>query len=258
MGHHAATWARFVAPLIGLWLGAASALATETDPVGSLPDLRGGEPSLDERRSAREAELESIRRTIGVSERRQAALGREIEAIEEDRATLNAELIATAQRLRQTEEAVREGESRLEQLSRNEAGLRLSLRERRAVMADVLMALQRMGRTPPPALLSRPEDALAAIRGSILAGAVLPDIRAEAETLAADLSELKELSARIRSEQEALKARYASLGEEQVRIDLLVASKRQQREQTEAALSAEQRKAADLAGKAETVRSLTA
>jgi len=256
MGHHAATWARFVAPLIGLWLGAASALATETDPVGSLPDLRGGEPSLDERRSAREAELESIRRTIGVSERRQAALGREIEAIEEDRATLNAELIATAQRLRQTEEAVREGESRLEQLSRNEAGLRLSLRERRAVMADVLMALQRMGRTPPPALLSRPEDALAAIRGSILAGAVLPDIRAEAETLAADLSELKELSARIRSEQEALKARYASLGEEQVRIDLLVASKRQQREQTEAALSAEQRKAADLAGKAETVRSL--
>ena len=37
------------------------------------------------------------------------------------------------------------------------------------------MALQRIGRTPPPAILSRPEDALAAIRGSILAGAVLPD-----------------------------------------------------------------------------------
>ena len=69
---------------------------------------------------------------------------------------------------------------RLDELHANEDGIRRSLYQRRAVMAEVLMALQRMGRTPPPALLSRPEDALAAILGSILAGAVLPDIRIEA------------------------------------------------------------------------------
>ncbi len=64
------------------------------------------------------------------------------------------------------------------------------------------MALQRIGRTPPPAILSRPEDALAAIRGSILAGAVLPDIREQAEALAADLSELTKLTTEIETERD--------------------------------------------------------
>ena len=73
-------------------------------------------------------------------------------------------------------------------LHAQEEQIRKSLHQRRGVMAEVLMALQRIGRTPPPAILSRPEDALAAIRGSILAGAVLPDLRDEAEKLAADLT----------------------------------------------------------------------
>jgi septal ring factor EnvC (AmiA/AmiB activator) len=124
------------------------------------------------------------------------------------------------------------------------------------VLADVLMALQRIGRTPPPAILSRPEDALAAIRGSILAGAVLPDLRVEAESLASNLSELTQLTAKIEAERDALRTRYASLGDEQARIDLLVAAKRAQSEQTEAALSAERDKAATLAGQAGNLQSL--
>ena len=118
------------------------------------------------------------------------------------------------------------------------------------------MALQRIGRTPPPAILSRPEDALAAIRGSILAGAVLPDIREEAEKLAADLSELTPVTAQIETERDTLRTSYASLGDEQARIDLLVNAKKAQRAQTEAALAAERDKSAELAGKANDLQSL--
>jgi septal ring factor EnvC (AmiA/AmiB activator) len=125
-------------------------------------------------------------------------------------------------------------------------------------MAEVLMALQRIGRTPPPAILSRPEDALAAIRGSILAGAVLPDIREEAEKLAADLSELTSLTAQIESERDTLRAGYASFADEQARINLLQGARKAQRVQTEAALAAERDKVEDLAGKAKDVESLIA
>jgi septal ring factor EnvC (AmiA/AmiB activator) len=191
-----------------------------------------------------------------VSQRRQESLRAELEGVESDRAKLGAELIATAQRIRRTEDEIRAVETRLDQLHANEDGIRSSLRERRAVMADVLMALQRMGRTPPPAILSRPEDALAAIRGSILAGAVLPDIRIEAEALAADLAELTELTARIQSEHEGLRARYTSLGEEQARIDFMVASKQARREQMDADLAAEAQKAQQLAGEAVNLQQL--
>jgi septal ring factor EnvC (AmiA/AmiB activator) len=55
---------------------------------------------------------------------------------------------------------------------------------------EVLAALQRAGRRTPPALLVSPEDALQSLRTAMLLGAVVPELRARAEKLAADLSDL--------------------------------------------------------------------
>ncbi len=244
-----------LAMLLAIAAACLPAWATELDEPDSASELRAS-ASAEDRKRAREAELNAIRRSIEVSERRQSSLREEIAGLESDRAKLSADLIATAQRLRRTEDEIRRNEVRLNELHASEDRVRSSLRERRGIMAEVIMALQRMGRTPPPALLSKPEDALAAIRGSILAGAVLPDIRVEAEALAADLAELTQVTARIQSERDALRARYAALGEEQARIDLLVATKQAQRDQTAAALSAERQKSAELAGTAQTMQSL--
>ena len=234
---------------------APSSLAAEFEEPGATGDARD-ELSAAERKQGREAELDAIRRTIAVSERRQAALREEIDGLQKHQSSLSADLIATGRRLRATEDDIGRIESRLDLLHTGEEGIRRSLHARRDVMAEVLMALQRIGRTPPPAILSRPEDALAAIRGSILAGAVLPDIRVEAEALAADLSELTELTAKIEAERDSLRTRYASLGDEQARIDLLVEAKQAQSEQTEAALKAERDKASELAGQAGSLQSL--
>ncbi len=185
--------------LVGLWLpvllvSAPQGRATE----GKQPDAA----AVEARKQARQAEYDALRRSIEVSKRRQAALQSEIEGLDKDSATLNSDLLATGARLRSTEEQIATAETRLEQMHDNQDEIRRSLHERRDVMAEVLAALQRMGRTPPPALLSRPEDALAAIRGSIIAGAVLPDIRIEAELLAADLEQLTTLTARIETERD--------------------------------------------------------
>ncbi len=236
------------------WLPAGqAAYAAEAAPVEAEAPV---EAAAGARKQAREAELEAIRRSMEVSERRQASLREEIEGIEQDRESIAADLLATAKRLRETEEEIAGTEERLEQLHANEDAIRRSLHRRRDVMAEVLMALQRMGRTPPPAILSRPEDAVAAIRGSILAGAVLPDIRVEAEALAADLQEMSRLTARIESERDALRIRYLELGEEETRKNLLVEAKQSQRQQTQAALQAEREKVAKLASQAGSLESL--
>lgn len=228
--------------------GAGHGFGQEGDDSRALQPEAAAEAEALKR--AREAELEAISRSIDVSERRQSELAEEIAAIEADRSRLMSALIETAQRLRATETEIGRIEVRLDRLHANQDGIRESLRRRRAVLVEMLAALQRMGRTPPPAILSRPEDALAAIRGSILAGAVLPEIRVEAEALAADLGELTALAARIGRERESLRARYAELGEERTRVDLLIESKKGQRSETEAALAAEEQRAAELAAKA--------
>ena len=74
----------------------------------------------------------------------------------------------------------RTGSSRSTPASRR---LRQSLEERRGVMAEVLAALQRIGRHPPPALMVTAQDALQSLRSAMMLGAVLPEMRHEADLL---------------------------------------------------------------------------
>ena len=87
-------------------------------------------------------------------------------------------------------------EERLTPLDDKEKALRTSLDGRRDVIAEVLAALQRIGRKPPPVLMVTPEDALQSVRSAMLLGAVLPEMRQDVEALLADLAAL----ARVRKE----------------------------------------------------------
>ena len=98
-------------------------------------------------------------------------------------------------------------EQRLQTLGASETAIRRSLESRRGVIVEVFAALQRMGRRPPPAVLVRPEDMLEAVRASIMLGAVLPELRSEAEVLATDLAELVRLKAAIATDRTTLERR---------------------------------------------------
>ena len=117
-------------------------------------------------KAARDAQSKSIET--------EAALKREIEQIGADRRKLNQDLIDTAGRIRGVEAQVAATEARLKPLDDNERSIRKSLDGRRAVIGEVLAALQRIGHRPPPALIASPEDALQAVRTAMLLGAVLP------------------------------------------------------------------------------------
>ena len=127
--------------------------------------------------------------------------------ISEDRSKLNAALIETAARVRVLETESRASEGRITALDSNARTIRSSLDERRGVIAEILAALQRIGRRPPPALMVRPEDALQAVRTAMLLGAVLPEMRVEAEALVADLTELARVRKEIAAEIETRLAR---------------------------------------------------
>ena len=175
-----------------------------TTRVGELRGGRRGAPPTASRRARRSLRRSAARSRSPSAARRRCAT--RSTALDKDGASLTADLIATAQPHARDGGGASAASRRASTSSTpTPSAFAQSLHERRDVMAEVLMALQRIGRTPPPAILSRPEDALAAIRGSILAGAVLPDIREEAEKLAADLSELTQLTAQIETERDTLR-----------------------------------------------------
>ena len=121
----------------------------------------------------RDVELEAIRAQQKQAAETEALLKREIAAIGDDRRKLNQALIDTATRLRGMETRIAESENRVKSLEGSERKLRDTLAGRRTLISEVLAALQRMGRHPPPAIIVTAEDALASVRTAIMLGAVL-------------------------------------------------------------------------------------
>ena len=158
-----------------LLAGAILLLAASLPSVAQVsPPASGVAVAPEAAKGAREEELGKVQAEQKRSADLAAKLKAEIDAIGEDRRKLNQLVLGSAASIRAVEDRIEGAEKRLNSLSGNEDTIRRSLGSRRAVIAEVLAALQRLGRHPPPALLVRPEDALQSVRAAILLGAVLP------------------------------------------------------------------------------------
>jgi len=207
-------------------------------------------------REARRAELEALEGDIAVSNDRMSELRIEIEGLDKDRATLSQSLIDTSRRVQDLEKQIARTESRMAALVENENTLRASVLERREVLIEVLAALQRIGHRPPPAILVRPEDALASVRSAILLGAVVPDLREAADALAADLRQLESLRIALVEERDRLRDDFMALAEDRARVQILVEQRRRDHARSVAALADEEEKAAELASQATSLKDL--
>ncbi|MEI9804347.1 MAG: hypothetical protein WDN48_07640 [Pseudolabrys sp.] len=204
----------------------------------------------------RDQDLQAAREAQRKSAETEAALKRTIEDIGADRRKLNQDLIDTAGRLRNAEAAIVSTEARLKPLDDNETAIRKSLDGRRAVIGEVLAALQRIGRRPPPALISSPEDALQAVRTAMVLGAVLPEMRHEVDALASDLQRLLDVRKQIAAERDRQKTEIAALDGERARMSALVDARQKQQAESEKALEAERARATDLARQVDNLKDL--
>jgi murein hydrolase activator len=198
----------------------------------------------------RDQELDAVRTEQKQAAEAEGRLKAEIAAIGEDRRKLNQALIDAAARLRAVEARIAQSEARLSEFAQTEDRIRASLEGRRAVIAQVLAALQRIGRRPPPALLVRPEHALESVRTAMMLGAVLPDMRQEVDQLASDLAELVRVRAAVVTERQQLSGDLTTLAEDRNRKQALETERQKRQGEAEQALDSERQRALQLARQA--------
>lgn len=107
---------------------------------------------------------------------------------------------------------------------------------------------------PPPALIVDPSDALGSARSAILIAAILPQLRTKADQVVADLKHLNEIKVEALKEQDELKANFAVLQEEQLRIATLIEARKQGLASAGTALDAAEQEAAAMGEKAGTLK----
>lgn len=205
---------------------------------------------------AHQKQLQDLQKVIETSQAERRKIRIELESIRNDRARLNAALLDATAGIQKSEAQIGELSRKFEQSKERESAIRKSLDARRAVIAEILAALQRMGRRPPPALLISPGDILRAVRTSIMLGSVVPELRSDAQLLAADLEELVKVRAGIEQEQANLKKRIDSLGKERVRLAAILETRKGSMSAVQGALASEQKRAAELAAQATSLKNL--
>lgn len=232
--------------------GLAQAPGPEAPPAGTP----AGPPASELEQKRRE--IEALQGAAAVSADQKRRIEADLEEIRTDRARLNAALIDTTGRIRDAEARVDAVSGRLATMAGSEDAIRKSLDSRRGIIGEVLASLQRLGRKPPPAILVKPADILATIRTAIMLGAVVPELRAEAEALASDLADLGSLRAAMAAERAGLTAQLADLNAETARLRGLVEARQNALVEAQGNLEAATRHAADLAGQTTNLKDLIA
>ncbi|WP_182085977.1 peptidoglycan DD-metalloendopeptidase family protein [Aureimonas sp. ME7] len=240
--------------MLGLFLS-----ATVLPPAHAAPDGGARETQdIASRLAGNQAELQRIGDEIRRSQELSARLDKEIAALAADRDGIRQAMITAAAEQKRISVELAASSERLSALQGQEGTVKASLRERRGVLAEVLAALERMGRKPPPALLVKPDDALGSVRSAILLGAVVPEMREQTAKLVADLTRLSAIRKELEDERTTFAEAERRGVEEEARLERLLAEKQKLEADGRQRIGEENRRAAELAARATTLNDLIA
>ncbi len=214
--------------------------------IGLLPLVCA--PAIAQKSDPKKARESLAKKTDALKSANERAetLKLDVESIRKERERLNTKLLDTAASIQKSEERMAAIESRLGELEEQERIVRGSLNQRKGQIAKLLGSLQRMGRDPPPVMITQREDALAMVRSAMLLAAAFPGLRSQALALANRLNELVRVMTEIREEGERLKSETKRLSDARTRLSGLMAEKKQTLAERQAELSEVQRMAAEI------------
>jgi len=221
--------------------------------VAPSPGLAAG-TAASMARSA--ADLEALRLRLNRAESQATATGSELTRLEMEAQDLSRRLIATAQAVKSREAMITAAEQRITNLTAEESRLTANLARRRHQLADLLVGLQRLERNPPPPLVTRPDDALAAIRGAMVLGSIVPALERETAQLNREIARLAEVRAAKRAERDDLAQNNARLNEARSELVGLLARKQALIAGTRTRHAAERARVQALADKAKSLNEL--
>lgn len=170
--------------------------------------------------------LELRQTDLAGSDGQENNLQSDVADLDAERERLNIRLVETAALIQRSEAKLTAIEGRLLELEAQEKLVRGSLGQRHGQIATLLGALQRMGRNPPPVLITRREDALKMVRSAMLLSSAFPELKGQALKLTERLDDLVRVMGDIRSEGERLQAETDRLQESRTRLASLMEAKK--------------------------------
>ena len=162
--------------------------------------------------------LQEAETLLKAEKARDKALKEKMETLQKELEDTKDSLVRVAGEIKKNEKELTRLEKRMEQKRREQLEIESRLSQDKSAMSDLILALERMRRVPPEAMLARPGSPLKTAQSAMILESTLPRIYGRAETLREDLDALKNIlrdldESRRKSikESDALKIRQAEM-----------------------------------------------
>ncbi len=225
-----------------LFAGALAGVAMLTLAAAGPLIAQNSPPTADEAKK----KLESKRNELQNVEQKTKSLQTDVEGLAAERERLNSRLVETADLIKKSEAQLTTIETRLGELGEQERILKGSLNTRNSQIAKLLSALQRMGRNPPPVLITQREDALEMVRSAMLLSAAFPELGNQAKALTTRLTELVRVMTEIRTQGDQLRTEMTRLNDARTRLSGLMEEKKVTLEERQSELTRMRTAAVDI------------
>ena len=185
-----------------------------------------------------------------------AELEQSLKQIDQDLKSTKSKLIDVAKAVQNNEKELQKLDKQIAELEERKDKLSEKLQKDRGKIADLILALERIRRLPPEALIVKPDAPLKTAQSAMLLKDILPTIHQRAEDVKITLKELDETSSTLQARRADAASRGKKLDEQHKELDSLVKKRADLYASTQEDLKAQKAKIARISTQAKNLRDL--
>ncbi len=173
----------------------------------------------------KEEQLESIKADLSEKTRQKKRLEQRVEKIESELMGIKTRLTKLGRSMRESEDKLKNTQERIANLETQKEQLSQSLEEERISIVKLILMLGRIRKTPPEAMIARPDTPYHIAQSALLMENIIPSVRQDVRTLMNKLKIIDELTAELKAEHMSMQESVAKLEKKHKELMVLVKEK---------------------------------
>lgn len=200
--------------------------------------------------------LDNLEKQLEQTKQKESSLKAKISSLESTLNITKKNMIKVGDAIQNNEKELQILERRVQELEQKKNTINLSLSKDRKQIAGLVLALERIRRVPPEALLARPKAPYETAQSAMLMSDIIPTLNKRAERLKANLSELTIISENLAKDKEKALHSSKSLLEEHEKLAILIKQRENIYAQTKQDYSQQQKAVLKISTQAKNLKDL--
>jgi septal ring factor EnvC (AmiA/AmiB activator) len=168
------------------------------------------------------ASLEQLQNELELQKEQEAELKQRLDSINRELKETKSDLVSLASTIKDSENKLNSLEESILKLETERNGIKTRLENDYGSISDLILALERIRRVPPEAIIAKPGKPIETARSAMLLQSILPDLYNNASELYKDLERLDTIGKTLQEDKKEQEKIVNSLQDKQISLNKLL------------------------------------